>query len=123
MESSSINIASQIKSSFHQYKELEMAIRSKKEGQVSFFIRNNECQKIAYNQFKMDASTFEDVDLVEVPLEIYRRLSLLVYAAISDLHMNLNYSHIVVSWQFDAENNWQEKVFVSVDSEIHIPRV
>ena len=123
MESQAINIASQIKSSFYSYKELEMSVRSKKEGSVRFFIRNNECQKIAYNQFTMDASTFEDVDLVEMPMEVYRRLTLLVYAAVSDLHMDLNCSYVVINWNFDIENNWQEKVFVSVDSEIHMKRM
>ncbi|MER2005824.1 MAG: hypothetical protein ABS939_00105 [Psychrobacillus sp.] len=122
MESQSINIASQIKSSLYTYKALEMSIRSKKEGTVKFFIRNNECQKIFFNQFTMDASTFEDVDLVEVPGDVYKRLALLIYAAVSDLHMDLNHCYIVINWNFDIENNWQEKVFLSVDSEIHMKR-
>lgn len=123
MESNSVNIASQIKETFYSSKKLEMSIRSKKEGTVSFFIRNNECQKVKFNQFTMDAATFEDVDLVEVPDEVYRRLTLLVYAAVSDLHIDLNHSHIVIKWHFDVENNWQEKVFVAVDSEIHMKRM
>lgn len=114
-----VNIASQIKGAFLN-KEVEMSIRSKQKGTIKFFIKNNNCQKIFYEQFKMNASTLEDIDLVDIPSNVFRRFALLVYSAVSDIQSDLNYTTIIIEWNFDVENDFHEEVSISVSKEIHM---
>lgn len=122
MTSHNVSIASQIKTEFSTNKILEMAIRSKEEGQIKFFIRYNSLQKISFDQFTVDATRDEDLDIADIPSEIFRRFCMLIYDTICDLHIDLDYTHIIVDWKFDMSNeaDWMKEVKIRINKEVHI---
>lgn len=111
-------------------RELEMTIRALPKGQVKFFSRENQIQKFVLPTYSYSVSSvaeeeYVDEPYIELPKNIYRRFVMLVCDQISDIPISLAHRTFYISWEFTEteENEWEFNAEVSVEREIHLPRV
>lgn len=113
----------------HSLYDLEMSIRSLPKGQVKFFSRDNQIQKVilpthSYAVCTNDEDNDDEMDFIEVPKLIYTRFVMLVCDQISDIPISLARCTFNVNWEFaEKESGWEFTAEVDIERELHLPRM
>ena len=109
--------------------ELEMTIRSLPKGQIKLFSRNNQIQKFVLPTYSYSVSSvgedYFDDNIIELPKKMYSRFVMLISDQISDIPISLEHRTFYISWEFieTEENDWEFNAEVTIENEIHLPRM
>ncbi|MBO0588155.1 MULTISPECIES: hypothetical protein [unclassified Sporosarcina] len=124
MKSVNINIAYQVRTALVENIETQNALRGLPETSITLFFRNNELQKVSFDDvcYNLIGNSFDD-EFEGIPTHVYKNLCTMIYNEIKDLNMDLNYRSIVIGWKYDASSEAYIDTSFVVRKEVHFSRM
>ncbi|WWS90477.1 hypothetical protein V6B14_23260 (plasmid) [Sporosarcina psychrophila] len=124
MESVNINIAYQVRTALMENIETQNALRGLQETTIDLFFRNDELQKVSFDDvcYNLIGNSFDD-EFEGVPTHVYKNLCTMIFNEIKELKMDLNYRSIVIGWKYDASSEAFTDTSMIVRKEVHFSRM
>lgn len=113
-------LSEQIKKELLQSIDVRNNFELKEKGEISFFVRNNNLQKVKY-----DGESLIDgnVHYFEIPEDVYNNMVMLLTNTIRKYQGKLDYCTLVLQWDYSKEEALFKNFDIFPTYEIHYSRM